>query len=109
MDSNATVILAPGELTGGTLLTLTFCEQHGKPVLVIDATKTAESEAPAQIVQFVERSSFGVLNVAGPRASGWPQAHEYAQRTVETLLAVFQVSPASESQDTVSMQPSSRF
>jgi len=92
MDSNATVILAPGDLTGGTLLTLVFCQQHGKPVLVIDATKTAESDVAAKIAQIVEEHSVGLLNVAGPRASGWPHAHEYARRTICALLGLLKAA-----------------
>src|SRR3981081_3368279 len=39
LDSDATVVLFRGELTGGTLLTRTFCQRHGKPHLVIDAAE----------------------------------------------------------------------
>ena len=92
MDSNATVILAPGELTGGTLLTLVFCRQHGKPVLVIDAAKTTESDAAGKIAQIVMERSVSVLNVAGPRSSGWPHAHAYAQGTICGLLGLLKVA-----------------
>jgi hypothetical protein len=88
MDSNATVILAPGQLTGGTLLTLVLCRQQGKPVLVIDAAHTTESEAAPQIADFVEQCSIRTLNVAGPRASGWAQGHEYAEGTTRGLLTL---------------------
>jgi hypothetical protein len=46
------------------------------------------SNAAAQITRFVEQRSIRTLNVAGPRASGWPQAHEYADGTVRALLAL---------------------
>ena len=38
-DSDGTVILAPGELSGGTRLTRKLCRQHGKPHLVIEAAR----------------------------------------------------------------------
>jgi len=88
VDSDGTVILAPGELTGGTHLTLEFCKERGKPALVIDAAQHPASEAAAQIATFIERHSIRTLNVAGPRASTWSHAHEYAQRTVCGLLAL---------------------
>lgn len=88
IDSDGTIILAPGDLTGGTDLTRTFCHQSGKPLLVIDAARTAESDAAAQIARFVEQHLIRVLNVAGPRASGWPQAHEYAERTISALFVL---------------------
>lgn len=86
IDSDATLILAPGEPTGGTGLTRIFCEVHGKPLLVIDAARTAESEAASQVARFIEWRSIRTLNVAGPRATGWPQGHEYARRTIRALL-----------------------
>jgi putative molybdenum carrier protein len=92
MDINATVILSPGDLTGGTLLTLVLCRQHGKPVLVINATKTAESDAAAKIAQIVEERSVSVLNVAGPRARGWLHAHEYARHTICALLGLLKTA-----------------
>lgn len=88
LDSDATVIMAPGELTGGTYLTLVFCKALVKPALVIDAALRAEPEAAAQIAAFVEDRSVRILNVAGPRASTWPRSHEYAQRTIRELLAL---------------------
>ena len=70
--SDGTVILAPGELTGGSALTLQCCRQLRKPHLVIDAAVTTDSQAAQAVGQFVEEHRIGVLNVAGPRASGWP-------------------------------------
>jgi Circularly permutated YpsA SLOG family len=88
IDSDGTVILAPGDLTGGTDLTRAFCHQSGKPLLVIDAARVVESDSAVQIARFVEQHSIRTLNVAGPRASGWSRAHEYAERTVRALLAL---------------------
>jgi hypothetical protein len=86
LDSDGTVILAPGELTGGTSLTFALCKEHEKPALVIDATRHTEADAAMKIATFVERHSIRTLNVAGPRKSAWPQSHHYAQRTIGALL-----------------------
>lgn len=88
IDSDGTVILAPGDLTGGTDQTRAFCHQRGKPLLVIDTGQVTESDAALQIARFAEQHSIRTLNVAGPRASGWPRAHEYAERTIRALLAL---------------------
>jgi hypothetical protein len=88
LDSDATAILAPGELTGGTYFTFVLCKEHQKPALVVDASRHTESEAAEQIATFIERHSIRTLNVAGPRASAWPRAHEYAQRSICALLAL---------------------
>ena len=91
IDSDATAILAPGELTGGTRLTRTFCEQHGRPLLVIDAMQTAESGAASQIARFIQQCSVRTLNVAGPRASGWRLGHDYAEATICALIALLRL------------------
>jgi len=109
MDSDATVILAPGDLTGGTRLTLVFCEQHSRLHLVIDAAQTSEPEAAARIARFVEQRFIGTLNVAGPRASGWPGAHDYAKRTIATLLKSVHAGSTRDSAGTISMQRCFRF
>jgi hypothetical protein len=88
LDSDATAILAPDELTGGTRLTRSFCHQHGKPVLVIDAACVRASDAAAQIANFIEQQQVRFLNIAGPRASHWPAGHAYAQAAIGALLAL---------------------
>jgi Circularly permutated YpsA SLOG family len=87
LDSDGTAILFHDVLGGGTLLTLNLCKREGKPHVVIDASKASESEAAAEIARFVEEHEIHVLNVAGPRASGWKQGHEFASRTVGDLIA----------------------
>jgi hypothetical protein len=59
--------------------------------LVINTAHTAELGAAAQIERFIKQCSISILNIAGPRASGWPEAHEYAERTVRALLAMASV------------------
>ena len=52
-DSDGTVILAPGELSGGTRLTREWCRQHGKPHLVVDAAVMTEEGAAEVVLRFV--------------------------------------------------------
>jgi hypothetical protein len=54
LDSDGTAILFNGVLGGGTPLTLTLCKRGGKPHVVINASKTSESEAAEEIARFVE-------------------------------------------------------
>jgi hypothetical protein len=86
LDSDATVVLFSGELTGGTLLTRTFCQRYGKPHLVIDAAQTRAAVAEGQIVRFVERHGIATLNVAGPRLSGWPGGEAFCARVIAEVL-----------------------
>ena len=86
-DSDGTVILAPGELTGGTALTLACCRQCGKPSLVIDARDAPARPAAEAVRRFVEAHRIAVLNVAGPRFSGWPAGEGFARDVIEAVLA----------------------
>ena len=86
LDSDGTAILFHGVLGGGTLLTLNLCKREGKPHVVIDASKTSESAAAAEIARFVDEHDIHVLNVAGPRLSGWAQGDGFAVGTVAEVV-----------------------
>jgi hypothetical protein len=87
LDSDGTVILASGTLTGGTLLTVSYCERHTKPCLVIDAVTTSEADAATEIQRFIRERGIRILNVAGPRESLWPAGHAFAHGVIRRLLA----------------------
>jgi hypothetical protein len=69
LDSDGTLILSHGKLTGGSSLTQKFANQHGRHCLHIDLNKTIAFNAALEISTWVEESSIEVLNVAGPRVS----------------------------------------
>lgn len=73
-------------LKGGTELTLDQCIRKKKPYRLIDAREVAVERAAELLAEFVARNDIAVLNVAGPRASKWPQAHEYASSVVRRLI-----------------------
>jgi len=85
-DSDATLILHFGEPEGGTALTAACCEALGKPLLLIDALDMNPAQAAQEARNFVLQYAVRRLNVAGPRASKIPAAHDYASRTVTRLL-----------------------
>jgi Circularly permutated YpsA SLOG family len=86
IDSDGTAIVFYESLTGGTLLTRNLCVGAKKPFIVIDAMQNAESTAAAAIVRFADENQIGVLNVAGPRLSGWPQGQAFAERVVSEVV-----------------------
>ena len=86
LDSDGTAIIFDGELEGGTRLTWVFCEQHGRPGALIDAAALTRDQAVGALFEFVTGNGLAVLNVAGPRASKWPGAFEYAQAVVAGML-----------------------
>src|SRR5690348_7622482 len=68
-DSDGTLIIARGDLVGGSKLTWRFAQLYRKPCLVIDVERQpALSEAQYWLVQHPIKT----LNVAGPRESQAP-------------------------------------
>ena len=86
LDSDGTAIIYDGELEGGTRLTWVLCEQHGRASALIDTSALSRDQAIDALVEFVTGNGLDVLNVAGPRASKWPVAFEYAQALVAGML-----------------------
>jgi hypothetical protein len=69
IDSDGTLILSHGKLTGGSDYTRDMVLRHGRPWLHIDLNKTRSSQAARQIRSWIAEHEIKVLNVAGPRAS----------------------------------------
>ncbi|MGB2927534.1 MAG: putative molybdenum carrier protein [Desulfobacterales bacterium] len=69
IDSDGTLILSHGKLTGGSDYTRDMVLRHGRPWLHIDLNKTPSSQAARQIGSWIAEHEIKVLNVAGPRAS----------------------------------------
>ena len=86
LDSDGTAILYFGELEGGTRLTMEYCVEHGKPCELLNAERLSPAEAARELLGFVAGNGIVQLNVAGPRASKWTGAHDYAQSTIGHLL-----------------------
>jgi hypothetical protein len=76
LDSDGTLIVSHGLLTGGSALTTGFAEHHGKPWIHIDLEMTSYPEAAIMIREWVGRYSITVLNVAGARASKDPGIYQ---------------------------------
>ena len=85
-DSDGTALVFAGVLEGGTRLTRSCCIEVSKPCLMIDAAVMTPTDAVDALVRFVARHRIETLNVAGPRASRWPEAHDYARRLLTAVL-----------------------
>ncbi|HSO82853.1 putative molybdenum carrier protein [Thiocapsa sp.] len=82
-DSDATLILHRGPMTGGTRLTAELARRLGKPLLARDLS--APIDVPA-IADWLIANHVRVLNCAGPRESGAPGIGEESRRI---FVAVF--------------------
>jgi hypothetical protein len=86
-DSDGTVILYSGTLSGGTLLAQKLCMREKKPVMVLDAQAMTKLRAAGAIEKFVEEHGIAVLNVAGPRLSSWPAGYRFALGVVGAVIS----------------------
>ena len=69
LDSDGTLIISHGPLTGGSALTKELADRRHKPRLHIDLNAIPLPEAAEKIRNWLELLSIEVLNIAGPRAS----------------------------------------
>ena len=85
-DSDATLILCDGEPTGGTALTITFCEQLNKPFLVV----SPHSSDFESVLAWINDHKINILNVAGPRArenaSVYQPAHDWLKQVFSLCM-----------------------
>jgi Circularly permutated YpsA SLOG family len=104
-DSDGTLIISNGEPIGGTRETVDRCVEMHKPYLVIDCEQIPPQEAIESALAFVRSlslrtdgklklpqrdpsTSLGmvVMNVAGPRASQWPEGHALTYQIMSAIL-----------------------
>jgi len=92
VESDGTLILNKGGLSEGTGVTSDFAVQHGKPCLVVQLD-AAEMIAPEQVIRWFGEQRIGILNIAGPRESKYPQgiygeARAYLERLFSKLKEI---------------------
>lgn len=85
-DSDATLILAPGPLSGGTGLTAETAAAQGKPCLVADPL-ISSPDAQA-VADWLAENEVRVLNVAGPRESAQPGIYRAAADFLAIVLTL---------------------
>lgn len=83
-DSDGTLIVHRGPLSGGTELTLRFTQLHARPVFRIDLN---ESFVPETFFRWLAERQIAVLNVAGPRESSCPGIAVAARQLLVRLLS----------------------
>ncbi len=82
-DSDATLVLNCGRLSGGTAYTVKVARELGRPCLVVSLDEATEL---SPVLDWLEQNQVHVLNVAGPRESKCPGIHEKARAFLEQLL-----------------------
>ncbi|MFP7754035.1 putative molybdenum carrier protein [Thermodesulfobacteriota bacterium B35] len=85
LDSDGTLIVSLGPLTGGSALTEALAIRHDRPCLHINLELVDREQAATTIGRWLREHAIRTLNVAGPRASGEPRIYE---EVLELLLSV---------------------
>lgn len=90
IDSDGTLILARGPLSGGTLLTRIFADERGKPCLTIDLSQLGSDgrrqQAIADVKDWLDAEGVTILNVAGPRESQNPGIAGESQAFLQSVF-----------------------
>lgn len=83
LDSDGTLILGMGELSGGTAYTVDVANENGKPFLIITLDESAD---PRKVIDWIKHTGIDVLNVAGPREDRHLLIHEQATDFLRKVL-----------------------
>ena len=82
VDSDATLIISHGYLTGGSNYTMVVCNKLQKPVLHIDLNIINENRAVDIIIEWISDNNIKNLNVAGPRLSKDKKIYEKTYKII---------------------------
>lgn len=85
IDSDGTLIVARGPLTGGSAMTFAAAQDYKKACLQVNLMVTPAFSAAAEIVEWVIKNRISVLNVAGPRASKDPAIYSDVRKIIESV------------------------
>jgi hypothetical protein len=87
LDSDGTLILSHGKLSGGSELTVRMAKKHNKPWLHVELGKKSMLYTARLVQSWLIDNGISVLNVAGPRASNDPKIYEAVQGLLEKIFA----------------------
>jgi len=86
VDSDGTVIISHGKLSGGSDYTRKMAEKHSKAWLHLDLAKMSLDYAVRLLKTWIIDNDIRTLNVAGPRASKDPAIYAVTVKILECLL-----------------------
>lgn len=89
LDSDGTLIVSHGNLTGGSAFTQELARKHRQPCLHVDLDNMSNSKAAEIIGSWIDAREIKVLNVAGPRASRDPKIYEAAKDVLRTVIRIY--------------------
>jgi hypothetical protein len=88
LESDGTLILSHGKLTGGAEYTRKMAMHHGRTWLHLDLNRTIAFKAAKTVRTWVRSHAIEILNVAGPRASKDPEIYQDTVNILETAFYI---------------------
>lgn len=85
LDSDGTLIISHGILTGGSALTEELAKLYRKPWIHIDLEATPYPKAASMIREWIRHNHIKVMNVAGARASKDPKIYQAVTELLEAV------------------------
>ena len=88
IESDGTIILSHGMITGGSEYTQKMALKLKKPMLHVDLSRQPPFDAAVQINNWIVDYDIKILNVAGPRASKDSKIYQSTLDIIESVLFV---------------------
>lgn len=85
IDSDGTLIVSRGALTGGSALTFRAARERGKPCLHLNLAAESTFLAVSKAADWILSTRINTLNVAGPRASKDPTIYSQVRKIIEGI------------------------
>lgn len=86
IDSDGTLIISHGKLTGGSALTLDLAMKHNRPHLHLDMKRVMIEEAIQLVRSWIVENDIMVLNVAGAKISKDPEIYGVTSQVLQATL-----------------------
>lgn len=87
IDSDGTLIVSHGVLTGGSALTRKLAKQHKKDWVHIDMEAASLKGNSEKMIDWLINNKIKVLNVAGPRLSKDPKIYDATMRLLKATFS----------------------
>jgi hypothetical protein len=96
VDSDGTVLLYSDFLSSGTRLTWDLCGFLNRPCILVRAREVPDPMMAADaVLKFIQENGIEVLNVGGPRASGWPAGYGFSRAVIAEVIRKETAEPVS--------------
>ena len=86
LDSDGTLIVSHGKITGGSKLTVELAQKHCRPFLHLDLRSMSMSYASRMLSSWLTDNGIKILNIAGSRGSKDPEIYSATVKLLEGTL-----------------------